>query len=251
MALYLIGLGLNDEKDISVKGLELVKKADFVYLENYTSVLSCTKEQLELFYGKKIILANRELIEQNAEKTILKQAKTNNVALLIIGDPLCATTHVDLWQRAKKSGIKTEIVHNASIVSAIGVTGLQVYKFGKITSVPFVQGDYIPETSYNAIKDNQNIGLHTLLLLDLDPEKNRFLTINDAINILLKIELKRNEKIFTPTSLCIGCARIGSKNQKIVKGKAKELLKEYFGKPPYCLIIPGKMHFVEEELFNE
>ncbi len=250
MTLYLIGLGLNDEKDISVKGLEIVKKCDFVYLENYTSLLSCTKEQLEKLYGKKIILANRELVEQKAEQTILKQAKTDDVALLIIGDPLCATTHVDLWQRAKKIGIKTEIIHNASIISAIGVTGLQVYKFGRVISLPFSQGDYIPETPYNAIKENQKIGLHTLLLLDLDPEKNRFLTINEAISLLLKIELKRNEKVFTPTSLCIGCARIGSKDQKIINGKAKEILKEEFGKPPHCLIIPGKMHFIEEELFN-
>src|SRR3989338_3477992 len=160
MTLYFIGLGLNNENDISVKGLELVKKADFVYLENYTSILSCTKEQLELFYGKKIILANRVLVEQNAEQTILKQAKTNNVALLIIGDPLCATTHVDLWQRAKKLGIKTEIVHNASIVSAIGVTGLQFNNFVKIPGFPFPKKNSMPEPLFEETKKNRKLGLH-------------------------------------------------------------------------------------------
>ena len=37
--LHIIGLGLADEKDISVKGLEIVKKAERVYLEAYTAVL--------------------------------------------------------------------------------------------------------------------------------------------------------------------------------------------------------------------
>lgn len=37
--LYLIGLGLSDETDITVKGLEIVRKASRVYLENYTAIL--------------------------------------------------------------------------------------------------------------------------------------------------------------------------------------------------------------------
>lgn len=44
--LYIIGLGLADEKDISVKGLEIVKRADRVYLEAYTAILLVEKEQL-------------------------------------------------------------------------------------------------------------------------------------------------------------------------------------------------------------
>ena len=101
--LYLIGIGLRDEKDISLKGLEAVKKADVVYLENYTSKLSCSVEDLEKLYGKKIITANRELVEQKAEEAILKNAQTKNVAFLVIGDVFGATTHVDLMLRAKKA----------------------------------------------------------------------------------------------------------------------------------------------------
>lgn len=44
--LYIIGLGLADEKDISVKGLEIVRKADRVYLEAFTAILLVDKEQL-------------------------------------------------------------------------------------------------------------------------------------------------------------------------------------------------------------
>ena len=95
MTLYFIGIGLNDEKDISLKGLDLVKKADIVYLENYTSKLNCNLNYLEKLYGKKIILADRKLVEMDAEKTMLQQAKTQDVAFLVVGDIFSATTHMD------------------------------------------------------------------------------------------------------------------------------------------------------------
>src|SRR3989338_2358035 len=135
MPLYLIGLGLNNEKDITVNGLEAVKKCDLVYLENYTSVLNCSKEALEKFYGKKIILARRSLVEDD-DNELIENSKAKNVAFLVAGDPLAATTHIDLFLRARKEGITCNIIHNASILTAIGVTGLQLYKFGKTTSIP-------------------------------------------------------------------------------------------------------------------
>ncbi|MEM4264120.1 MAG: diphthine synthase, partial [Candidatus Woesearchaeota archaeon] len=225
MTLYFIGLGLNDEKDISVRGLEIVKKADAVYLENYTAVLNCQLQYLEKLYGKKPILADREMVEKNPEQTIIKDAKDKEVAFLVVGDPFAATTHIDLLMRAEKMKIKTRVLHNASVISAIGVTGLQVYKFGKTTSIPFPEKGFEPETPYDAIKENQKIGLHTLLLLDLRPKENKFMTINDAISYLLKIELRRGEKVFTGQTLCIGCAKLGSLDQKIKAGKSNELLK--------------------------
>src|SRR3989338_10945049 len=100
MTLNFIGIGINDEKDISVKGLELVKKSDFVYLENYTSKLNCNLKYLEELYGKKITVADRKLVETDAEKTILDHAKTKEVAFLVVGDVFSATTHMDLYLRA-------------------------------------------------------------------------------------------------------------------------------------------------------
>ncbi|MBI1936038.1 diphthine synthase [Candidatus Woesearchaeota archaeon] len=247
MPLYFIGLGLNSEKDITINGLEAVKKCDLVYLENYTSVLSCTKSDLEKFYNKKIILANRNVVESD-ENEIINDSKTKNVAFLVIGDPFAATTHIDLYLRAKKKGIKCSVIHNASIMNAIGITGLQLYKFGKTTSIPFENENV--EAPYDALKGNLSLGLHTLFLLDLNPEEEKFMTVNDAIRYLLKVELKRNEKLFSEKTLCVGCARIGSENQIIKSGSAKDLLKFDFGKPVHCLIVPGKMHFMEEEALS-
>ena len=244
MPLYFIGLGLNNEKDITINGLEAIKKCDVVYLENYTSFLNCTKEQLEKFYNKKIILARRNIVESD-DNEIIENAKTKNVAFLVSGDSLVATTHIDLFLRAKKEGIKCNVVHNASIVSAVAVTGLQVYKFGKTTSIPLENDDI--STPYDVLKNNLSLGLHTLFLLDINPDEEKFLSVNNAIRYLLKVELKKNEKVFYEKTLCVGCARIGSESQIIKAGTAKDLLKFDFGKPVNCLIVPGKLHFVEEE----
>ena len=244
MPLYFIGLGLNNEKDITINGLEAIKKCDLVYLENYTSILSCSKEPLEKLYGKKIILARRSLVEADNNE-IIENSRAKNVAFLVAGDPFAATTHIDLWLRAGKEGIKCHVVHNASIINAVGVTGLQLYKFGKTTSIP-LENENI-EAPYDVMKGNFGLGLHTLFLLDLNPDEEKFMSVNDAIRYLLKVELKRNEKIFSEKTFCVGCARIDSENQIIKAGTAKDLIKHNFGKPSHCLIVPGKLHFVEEE----
>ena len=244
MTLHFIGLGLGNEKDITLNGLEAVKKCDFVYLENYTSVLDCKKENLEKLYGKKIILANRKMTE-NDDNEIIRNAKSKNVAFLVIGDPLVATTHTDLMMRAKKEGIKCHVVHNSSIISAVGITGLHIYKFGKTTSIP-MENENI-ETPYNVLKDNLSLGMHTLFLLDLNPEEEKYMSVNDAIRYLLKVEIRKNEKVFSEKTFCIGCAGIGTETQIIKAGASKELLKEDFGKPVHCLVVPGKLHFMEEE----
>ena len=247
MTLYLIGLGLADKKDISIKGLEIIRKCDKIYLENYTSLFKSTKEELEEFYGKKITLAPRELMEEGADH-IVEEAKDKDVAVLIIGDPFSATTHIEFIKAAFYNGIKIEIINNASILTAIGITGLQLYKFGKITSIPFDNLNL--ETPYEVIKKNKESGLHTLLLLDLRPEQNKFMAINEAISTLEIIEKKKKNNIINPDLLVIGCARLGSIDFLIKAGKMKEIKEFDFGKPPHCLIIPGELHFTEKEMLG-
>mgnify|MGYP000212138661 CR=1 FL=1 len=242
MTLYMIGIGLNNEKDISINGLEAVKNSDVIYLENYTSKLQCSKEDLEKFYGKKIITATRQIVEAMAETTILKEAKTKNVAFLVVGDVFGATTHIDLLLRAKKLGINVRVIHNASILNAVGIVGLELYKYGKTTSIPFENRNVT--TPIEVLKNNQMIGLHTLFLLDLDPDANRFMTVNEALDYLTKNGVEKN-------TLCIGCAALGSEEQEIRVGTAKELATEKFKKYPQCLIIPGRLHFVEEDALKQ
>jgi diphthine synthase len=248
MALYMIGIGLNDEKDISVKGLEIVKQAKMIFLESYTSILQVPLNKLEEFYGKKVILADRNLVESNSDE-ILKPALKEDVAFLVIGDVFSATTHTDLKLRALEKGILVKVINNSSVLTAVGITGLELYKFGKTTSIPFPIEGFEPETPYDVIKSNDN--MHTLVLLDLRPEEDKFMTVNDAITYLLMVEEKRDENVFYKDKWCIGIARLGNDNCVIKYGKAKDLIKEDFGLPLHCLIVPGKLHFVEEEALEK
>lgn len=246
--LYIIGTGLNDEKDITVKGLEAIRKSQVVYLENYTSLIDTKVEDLEKFYEKKIQVVDREFVEQTTIMT--DEAKVKDVTFLVIGDPFGATTHIDLMLKCKRDNISFKVINNASVMIAIGITGLQIYKFGKTTSLPFPEKGFRPVTGYEVIKQNKILGLHTLLMLDLKPKEDKFMTIAQAIQILFDIEAERKEGIFTEDTLCVGAARIGSDNFTIKYGTAKELMKANFGKQPHSLIVPGELHFVEEEALS-
>lgn len=238
--LYLIGLGLGDKNDITLKGLDAIKKSDFVYLESYTSKINSSLKDLEELYKKKIILADRNAIENN-QYNILSQAKKSNVAILIIGDIFFATTHFSLYIQANKQNIDTELIFNASIVSAVGVTGLFLYNFGKITSIPFE--DQNIKTPLEVLKLNQKNNLHTLFLLDLEPKSNKYMPIKDAAKYLITNKVTKN-------TLAFGLISIGSKDKVVVK-TLDEFTKINYDKFPQCMIIPSKkLHFIEQEALD-
>ena len=244
--LYLVGLGIFDEKDLSIRGLESLRNCSEIYAEFYTNYFSGSLSNLEDLIGKKIIPLQRGDLEEIPEQNVLKSSLKQDVALLISGDPMVATTHIDIILRAKKLGIPYKIIHSSSVYSAIGEAGLQIYKYGKTASLVYPEKNYFPTSPYDILSENQKMGLHTLFLLDIKAEENRFMTVNEAINILLDIEKQKKEGSFGPDTLCIGVARLGG-DTLIKAGKASELQKEAFGKPPNCLIVPGKLHFMEKE----
>jgi diphthine synthase len=249
MALYIIGLGLCNQFDVTLRGLDLISKSDVVYLEGYTSLLQCSLADLEDKFGKKIIIANREMSEQGEDK-IIEQAKSGNVAFLVIGDPFSATTHVEIFKSAKTSGVEVQVVNNASILNAIGITGLQLYKFGKTTSIPFIEDHPNLVTPYNVISSNQTLGMHTLCLLDLKPDLDRFMSVNEALKILVSIEGREGKGLISDDTFVVGCARLGCEDFVVKAGKLSDVIEFDFGKYPHCLIIPGKMHFIEEEMLD-
>jgi len=247
--LTFIGLGLYDEKDITVKGLEAVRKADIVYAEFYTSHLMGTSiEKMEELYGRKVTVLTREDVEQNT--SWLSLAKEKNVVFLAGGDAMVATTHIDLRLRAMDMGIGTAIIHAPSISSAVsGLSGLQNYRFGKSTTIPFPytrrDKTIISEAPYDTIKMNRRNKLHTLVFLDIDREKG-FMRIGEAVSILLEMEERRGEGILV-NALAVGIARAGS-DSPVAHADYLEKLKDYdFGRPLHTLIIPAQLHFIEAE----
>ena len=119
------------------------------------------------------------------------------------------------------------------------------YKFGKTVTIPFPENS--SETPYSVIAQNKKLGLHTLCLLDIKAEEKRFLSINEAVKLLLEIEQKRRESVVTPDTVAVGVARAGSTTPTLKAGSVKELVDHDFGEPPQSLIFPGDLHFMEAE----
>jgi diphthine synthase len=268
MVLYVVGLGLGDEKDITVRGLELVKSCDLVFLEAYTSILGgVSKERLEAFYGKEVTIADRGLVENEADDLIVQPAKEKKVAFLVVGDPVCATTHTDLVLRAKEVGVKVELVHNASIMGAAGACGLQLYNFGHTVSIPFFEENWRPTSFYPKINYNRKGGMHTLCLLDIkvkEPDFQammkgktkflppRYMSVNAAAEQLLEAEAGQGKLAYDGSkTLCVGLARMGQPTQKMVAGTLEELTKVDMGGPLHSLIICGDLHDLELEVLKE
>ena len=240
VVLTFIGLGLAGEKGLTKEASEALEKADTVYLETYTSPIP-TKIAKALNAKE----ASRTFVEDGRE--IIAEASKMNVALLCYGDPMVATTHMELRIRAERQNIKTRVIHNASIYSAIaGETGLHSYKYGRtvtMTRAAPAKNLYV----YHSLHANLLNGLHTLILLEYDKGSEFFLSPNEAIESLLETEVEQKRLVIPRNCLIIVCSRIGQKNQRIVAGTAESLLKKIFGKPPHAMILPGELHYTEEE----
>lgn len=236
--LYLIGLGL-DLQGISQKGLNIVKRCKRVYLEDYTVDFPYSIGELKDFLDKKIMPAEREFVESLG---IVDEARKMDVALLVYGNPLIATTHVSLMQEAIRLDIKCKIIHNASILDAVAETGLQIYKFGKITSMPRwdKEKNFVPESFIKTVIENQSINAHSLILIDIGFDFQKALE-------QLKISMK-NHKL--EVKKIVVCQRLGTKNQKFFYGLISRF-EEFTGiKSPFCIIIPGKLHFMEKKILE-
>ncbi|OGW53631.1 MAG: diphthine synthase [Nitrospirae bacterium RBG_13_43_8] len=243
--LSFISIGLFDEKDLTLRGIEEAKKSDKVYIELYTSKWHGSLKNLEKIIGKKITQLERSDLEENSGK-IIQEAKKQDVSILIEGSALVQTTHLSLLQEARKLKIKTKIIHNASIISAVAETGLHAQKFGQYVTIPFperTKGE-VPESVFKIIKENLERGLHTLCLLDMAAEQNRYMTVNESLEILM------NGKLVTENSEIVVFARAGNDKPLIAYGKVSDFIRKKIKDIPAVVIIPGKMHYTEREFLN-
>ena len=241
-----IGLGLHDEKGISLRGLEAVKKADNVFIELFTTLMPhFSIETFEELSGKRLHMLTREDLEEKDGEILLKKAHNHHVAFLVPGDPLIATTHIALRIKAEERGIRTRIIHGASILSAvISLSGLHNYKFGKSVTLPISQ---VSDTPYEVITQNKMLGLHTFCLLDINAKESHHMNIHEGIEYLLKVEDRKKRGIVSENTVAVGIARAGSRNPTVKADVLQKLLHHDFGTTPHSIIFPGKLHFMEAE----
>lgn len=242
-----VGLGMSKPEDMSVKALDALRNSDKIFAEFYTSMLiEASIEDLEQFIGKEIIVLKRSDVEER--DIIIEEAAEHTVSFVTAGDPMSATTHVDIRLRAEEKGIKTSLIHGVSIFTACAAAfGLQPYKFGRAVTIPFPEPGFSPTSPYYNILENYERGLHTLILLDIKADEKRYMTADIAMQWLLDVEDKECKNLITKDSLICAAARIGSSNQKIVAGNPMTVLSCDLGSPLHCLVLPGKLHFMEAE----
>jgi len=243
--LSFVGLGISGFESIPIEGLDIISKADVVYLEQFTSPIGKSDlDKIQNSIKGEFRPAKRWLVEDGNE--ILEMAKEKDVVLLSYGDPYIATTHIELRTRAIENKTQTRSIHaSSSLTSMIGECGLHFYKVGRIATIMSEMKSLT--TPYYVIYKNLIEGNHTVLLLEYNQDKDFFLDPKDALKGLLETEQGQRRKVLTESSYVIVASRIGFKDQKIISGKISSLTNIDFGKPPHTVIIPGRLHFTESD----
>jgi diphthine synthase len=233
--LLLIGLGLTPPASLSLESWEVLQSADKIYLETYTNI-GITVEDFAAFLHKPVIAAPRSVVESDL---LLREASQQTIALCVIGDVFTATTHSVLYLDCLKEDIVVRVFQNVGIMNAVGIIGLELYKFGQTVSLVYPSQQYAPTSFLQKIAANRAAGLHTLCLMDIKADEGRFMTIPEAIDLL--------EDHMPP--LAIGVARLGTENH-VFAGSAHDLKQHAWPAQPHSLILPGNLNVVENEFLE-
>lgn len=256
--LVFVGLGLWDEKDMTVRARETLAEADHVVAEFYTSRLFGAENiDLAKAIGRPFEILSREGVE--AEHEILKHCEAGEtVAFVTAGDALTATTHQVLRVSALKGGHEVAVVHGVSIkTAATGLLGLSDYKFGRTTTLVFPEERFFPESPLDVVLENRARGLHTLVLLDIRSEEQRYMTAAEGCASLVEILRRRADRgeavepaaFSTDTPVCV-VARAGSPEPVVEAGPLLAMANKDQGGPLHCLVVPGRLTDEEAEVLT-
>ncbi|MCS6784741.1 MAG: diphthine synthase [Candidatus Caldarchaeum sp.] len=247
MGLIFIGAGLGRFENMTIEALEEAKKCDKLYVDVYTSIWSDDFFEKLSQVVPNYVRADRKLLEDDVYR-ILVEAKDKEVGILVPGDPFIATTHSAVRTLAHRKNIPVKIIHGTSIISsAISVSGLHVYKFGKPVTVPKTDDLQRLRTVLVTVQENLSRGLHTLLLLDTADDG---LTAKDALAWLTEAAAHYGMGWLNKDTVVVVCAKLGSPQSKVDALPVNKVFGTPLPPPPHCIIIPSKLHFSEKEVMS-
>jgi diphthine synthase len=271
--LILIGMGPGKFSSMTIEAKQAAKLCDTLRYEAYTALWP--QDELDLLEAEcgEITKVMRPEIE--TPELLLEMAKNSLVGLLVVGDPLQATTHVDLQLQAAEAGIECITFHGISITTIVtGALGLSNYKFGRQTTLTYPYGGWVATSPLEVIAMNMSLGQHTLALLDLDPTgagtgQQKPMMPADAVQSVVSMidKLKNNfddllndspydafkiESLRTILNIPLNdfrvvlCSDMGTPSQNIVSTNL-EALSQINGGSMNCLVFLGNMSDVEEK----
>lgn len=271
--LLLVGMGPGRISSMTIEAKNAAKSADFRRYEAYTALWPADElAKLEEDIGD-IEMVMRPEVESPTE--LLDLAKNHLVALLIVGDPLQATTHVDIQLQALEAGINCIVFHGISITTLVtGAVGLSNYRFGRQTTITYPYGGWVATSPLEVIAVNFFQNQHTLALLDLDPtgagtgkqipmqpgdayvsldlmKEKLSSNISDmpednTIDSMKKLAFKEFIDKDLDSIKVVLCADMGTKDEKITYTTVGDL-KNLDGGRLNCLIFPAITSEVEEK----
>jgi len=250
--LYFIGMGLSGLKTCSLEAIEVLENVDEIFIEKYTNFISEKTPHPFKQLRSNFSYLKREDLEEKDEQ-FLDRIQGRTIAILIPGDPFIATLHNSFRIAAIKRGYSCHVIHNTSIISAAAsISGLSSYSFGRTVTCPFPKN--ASEVPYNIIQKNKSIDAHTLVLLDINLLENKFLSVKEAIGILLNLEIEKKKAIFTPESRIVGLARLGYNEAHVAYGTPNEVIDKYnwekIGPPQALIVCADSLYFAEEEALS-
>ncbi|HUY70243.1 MAG TPA: diphthine synthase [Candidatus Baltobacteraceae bacterium] len=247
--LFLVGTGLA-KKDISYNAIEICKNCE-LFVDRYTATIDQEKlDFLAEIIGRRIHELTRSDLEEES-KEIVERARHADIAVLVGGDPLIATTHKILFIEAKKRDVPVHVLHASSIASAIiGESGLDFYRFGPICTISRWSEKYKPTSFYETIQRNMQSNLHSLVLLDYDIETAASLSLKDTASILEAAEAKHRQGIITPDTQIFIMHNISIDGEQKRLTTFSEVKGIAFKSGMTAIILPGKISDIEREIMG-
>lgn len=259
----LIGLGPGRLESMTLEAVEVAKNADVRLYEAYTALWPEDElSKLEGLIGP-IERIMRPAVERPED--LFERAQSQSIAILVVGDPMQATTHIDFQLRAQKAGLPVRVIHGISVTTLVpGSTGLSDYKFGRSTTLTYPYGDWIVTSPLEVMLKNQAQGLHTLVLFDLDPTgagtgDQRPMQPIDAFASIEKMAQKLGESGIDETlkeqlaslfdSMCVLCCDLGT-NDAFMKTTSINNLKTQSGGRLNCMVFLANTSEMEQEAID-
>ncbi len=241
--LYLVGLGLGPG-DVTIRAINVIKSVGRVFMEAYTSKAPMDLIKYVVSIRPDIVFLSRSDLEDRSGEILMNElGKGIDVALLVIGDPMIATTHAALAVIARRRGFNVKVINSVSIMCAVlSQLGLSPYKVGPIATITYPRMGVLSMRAYEVLSENLRRGLHTIFLLDIRDDGG-FMSAGEAVELLKRMEDNGGLGIINNNLLVIYVARVGWDDQEIAVSTINDVPR--LGETPHTLVIPGLLNPVE------